>query len=157
MDAIHRAAFVSVGMASGYAFLAIFCIVFGFMFAPPLAAFIGGVLCLVVALALFVCGALVRTKPYEKTHLWLMLEKDKRPPSAVAQQLISGILVETYGWFTKKAVLFGGIFLAASIAFRVLGFNSFPQTPGSGVYDLPIPSILIMPDDQDIPRQMNHP
>jgi len=129
MDALRRAAFLSVGMASGYATLAIFCVVFGFMFEPPLAAFIGGVLNLVLALTLYVYGLFARTRPFDKTQLWLMLEKDKRPPGHVAQRLVSGVLVETAGWFAKKALMFSGIFLAASILFRLIGFETFPDRP----------------------------
>jgi hypothetical protein len=130
MDALRRAAFLSVGMASGYATLAIFCVAFGFMFEPPLATFIGGVLSLMLASALYVYGRCARTRPYDKTQLWLMLEKDKRPPGNVAQQLVSGVLVETAGWFARKALVFGGIFLAASILFRLIGFETFPDPPG---------------------------
>jgi hypothetical protein len=130
MDAIQRAAFLSVGMASGYATLAIFCVVFGFMFEPPLAAFIGGVLSLMLAAALYIYGRRARTRPYDKTQLWVMLEKDKRPPGNLAQQLVSGVLVETSGWFARKALMFGGFFLAASILFRLIGFETFPDPPG---------------------------
>ena len=130
MDAIQRAAFLSVGMASGYATLAIFCVVFGFMFEPPLAAVIGGVLSLMLAAALYIYGRCARTRPYDKTQLWVMLEKDKRPPGNVAQQLVSGVLVETASWFAKRALIFGGIFLAASILFRLIGFETFPDPPG---------------------------
>ena len=144
-------------MPSGYAYLAIFCIVFGFMYAPPLAAFIGGVLSLILAAILFVCRFLVRRKPYNKTHMWLMLEKDKRPPSEIAQRLVSGALDASYKWFAKTAVLFSGIFLALSIFFNTVGFDSFPDTPAPVVRDMPIPSILIMPDGPDLARHLSHP
>jgi len=144
MDALQRAAFLSVGMASGYAFLAIFCVVFGFMFAPPLATFIGGVLCLALAMALRIKAILVRTKPYDKTHLWLVLGEDDRPPAAVAQRVVSGVLTEAYGRFTRHAVAFAGVFLALSIGLHALGIDEYGM-PQRAALDARPPSAIMVP------------
>jgi hypothetical protein len=148
MDALQRAAFLSVGMASGYAFLAIFCVVFGFMFAPPLATFIGGVLCLMLALALRIKAILMRTKPYDKTHLWLVLGKDDRPPAAVAQRVVTGVLTETYARFTRHAVVFGGVFLAMSISLHAFGIDEYGLRQTTAMQGTPGPVLPALPDPQ---------
>ncbi len=157
MDAINRAAFLSVGMVSGYGFLGIFCIVVSFMYAPSLAALVGGVLCLGWAAALFVLGGLARTKPYDKTHLWLMLEDDVRPPAAVAQRLVSGLLVKSYRWFAKTTMLFGGVLLAMSVALTMLDFDPSPSLPEPKVREFPIPAILALPPEEGANRHRVYP
>ncbi len=148
MDALNRTAFLAVGMVSGYGLLAIFCVVFSFMYAPTLAALVGGVLCLGLAAALFGYGFVVRRKAYDKTHLWLMLDDETRPPAAVAQRLISDALVRNYRWFARTAALLAGVFLAASLTLNMLGVEASVTPPQPKVRKFPIPAILALPEDQ---------
>lgn len=127
MDAIEKAAFVTVGKACGFAWLGIFCTVFGFMYEPPLAALVGCVLCLVLALILKACGAHSLVKPYKRTEMWLYIKKDDRPPEAYAQRVISGVLHDTYQWFARQAAIFGVVFMVGWIGLETLGVYQLPS------------------------------
>ena len=126
MDAIERIAFISVARACGFAWLAIFCIAFSLSFQPPLAAFAGGVLCLLVSLILMFYAMRARKRDYKRTELWLMLAKEHRPDPAIAQQVIGEILRDTYLRFARQAVMFAVVFLAVSVALRAFGFEQLP-------------------------------
>lgn len=126
MDAIERAAYISVARACGFAWLAIFCIAFSLSFQPPLAAFAGGVLCLGVCLILMFYALRARRRPYRRTELWLMLAKEHRPEPAIAQKIIGQVLRETYLRFARQAVLFAVVFLTVSVALRAIGFEHLP-------------------------------
>jgi len=129
MNAIENAAYISVGRACGFAALAIFCVIFGMSFDPPLAARIGGVLC--VALALVLAGYAWRapTRPYKRTELWLILAKDKRPPAAYAQRVIGAVLRDTYIWFSRQSAVIAIVLLAVSGLLQVLGVTELWDEP----------------------------
>ena len=71
MEAIENAAYISVGRACGFAALAIFCLMFGLSFDPPLAARTGGLLCLGLTVILGLYALRARSRPYKRTELWL--------------------------------------------------------------------------------------
>ncbi len=139
MDAIERAAFVSVARACGFAWLGIFCIAFSLSFEPPLAAFSGGILCLIVSLILIFYAVRARRRPYKKTELWLILPKENRPEPAVAQQVIGGVLRDTYFRFARQAVVFSVIFLALSVGLRLVGLDQLPMRDGKARADIGAP------------------
>ncbi len=126
MEAIERAAFISVGRTFGFAGLAIFCIMFSFSFAPPLATFIGGLLCLATAALLFVQGVMARRRPYKRTETWMILPRQERPAPEIAQRVIGEVLRETYLRFTRDALMFAVGLLALSLLLRVIGFEELP-------------------------------
>ncbi len=121
MDAIENAAFVSVGRACGFAGLAIFCLMFGLSFAPALAARTGGVLCLSVALILALYAFRAPRRPYKRTELWMILAKEKRPPSVFAQRVVGGALRETYVSFARQAALISLVLLTVSAVLQLAG------------------------------------
>lgn len=123
MDAIENAAFVSVGRATGFAGLAVFCLMFGFAFDPALAARIGGGLCLFVAAILAAYGLRARIRPYKRTELWLILPKEKRPPEMIAQRVIGETLRETYIWFARQAAIIATVLLAVSLLLQLAGYR----------------------------------
>lgn len=125
MDAIENAAYVSVGRACGFASLAVFCVVFGLSYEPILAARAGAVLCLLLTAILAVYAHWAPRRPYKRTELWLILAKDKRPPAAVAQEIIGRTLHETYLWFAKQAALVALVFWAVSLMFQLFGITEF--------------------------------
>lgn len=126
MNAIERAAFISIGRACGFAWLAIFCVVFSFSFAPPLAAFVGGILCFGVSLILLFYGLRARSRPYRRTETWLILAKEHRPAPAVAQRIVGQVLRDTYMRFAREAVMFAVVLLVVAVGLRALGFEEFP-------------------------------
>lgn len=105
MSAVEQAAFLSVGRASGFAALAILCFMIGFSFDPVLAARTGSALSLLTALILAQRAAFAMQRPYLKTETWLILEKEARPPSSLAQRLIGTALREAYAWYGRAAAL----------------------------------------------------
>ena len=102
MDHLRRIAFVSVGRACGFAGLAIVCVMVGFSYDLVVAARAGGILTLLVAVVLIMKARRVVLQDYRRTELWLMLEKDERPPAAVAQAITSTVLQDAYFWFARR-------------------------------------------------------
>jgi hypothetical protein len=152
MKAIENAAYISIGRACGFAGLAIFCIIFGLSFDPPLAARIGGVLCVMLALILAGYAYWAPVRPYKRTELWLILAKDKRPPADFAQRVIGNALRDTYIWFSRQSALIAIAFLAMSAALQIFGITelweepsrltaaTFEPQPGARVSpDIPVP------------------
>ena len=80
MEAIENAAIVSVGRASGFAALAIICIVMSLSYEPIVAARAGCILCLIFAAILFHYAMRAPSRPYRQTELWIILAKEDRPP-----------------------------------------------------------------------------
>ncbi len=119
MHEIENAAHVSVGRATGFAGLAIFCLMFGLAFEPALAARTGGICCFFVAGILWGYGYFAKRRPYKRTELWLILPKDKRPPDGIAQKVIGQVLSDTYAWYAKQAALIALVFVAAGLILKV--------------------------------------
>jgi hypothetical protein len=122
MEAIENAAIISVGRASGFAALAIVCIVMSLSYEPAVAARAGCILCLIAAAVLFHYALRAPTRPYRKTELWIILAKEDRPPKRIAQRVIGTILYRTYRRFAEYSMVSALIFLILAIIF---GF--FPE------------------------------
>ena len=101
MDHLRRTAFVSVGRACGFAGLAIVCVMVGFSYDLVAAARAGGILTLLVTVVLIMKAREAVWRDYRRTELWLMLEKDERPPPAIAQAVTSTVLQDAYFWFAR--------------------------------------------------------
>ena len=101
MEHLRRIAFVSIGRACGFAALAIFCVMVGLSYDPVASARAGGTLTLLVTVVLIMKARGAPTRDYRRTELWLMLEKDERPPAAVAQAATGMVLRDTYFWFAQ--------------------------------------------------------
>lgn len=115
MEAIENAAIISVGRASGFAALAIVCIVMSLSYEPLVAARAGCILCLIVAAILFHFAMRAPSRPYQQTELWIILAREDRPPKPVAQRIIGSILQQTYRKFGQYAVLSALVFMILSI------------------------------------------
>ncbi|WP_420405579.1 hypothetical protein [Nisaea sp.] len=122
MEAIENAAIISVGRATGFAALAIVCIVMSLSYEPAIAARAGCILCLLASVVLFQYAVRAPTRPYRKTELWIILAKEDRPPKSVAQRVIGTILSRTYRKFAEYSMVSALIFLILAIIF---GF--FPE------------------------------
>lgn len=105
MEAIEKAAFVSVGRACGFTGLAILCVLVGLSFDPFLAARTGGTMTLAMTLFLGYRARTSRERPFRVTETWLILSTAERPNPAVAQQLIGAALEQAYVWFARKAAM----------------------------------------------------
>lgn len=103
MNPVRQMAFESVARATGFASLAIVCILVGLCWHPPLAARTGGMLCLLTTLTLAFKGMSAPTRDYRQTETWMLLAEHERPPLAVAQRVTAAALQEAYFTFAEKA------------------------------------------------------
>ncbi|WP_181702083.1 hypothetical protein [Chthonobacter albigriseus] len=102
MNPIRQMAFESVARGTGFAGLAIVCILVGLCWNPPLAAKTGGILCLMTTLTLAAKGYTAASRDHRLTEAWLLLAEGERPPAAVAQRITASALQEAYYSFAVK-------------------------------------------------------
>jgi Ca2+/Na+ antiporter len=115
MEAIERAAHVSVGRACAFSGLAILCFMVGFAYDPHLSARVGGSFALLTALVLVVKAWLAPRIPYKRTETWLILEEQDRPPADVAQSMIASVLKRTFLVYALYAAVLALVLLALSV------------------------------------------
>jgi hypothetical protein len=121
MDEIETSARVSVARGSGFAVLAIVCFMVGLSGMPALALKTGGIFCLIAAFALILKAERAPHRLYKRTEVWLMLDERARPPEAVAQQVIGGILRGVYQQFALHFARAAALALGASLLINLLG------------------------------------
>ena len=115
MDAIRRAAFVSVSRACGFCALAILCVMLGFAHDPQRSAQAGSLLFFALALGLIWKAQLALRTNYKKTETWIMLSPEDRPPKATAQTVLSVILRDVYLLHARYCAIAAASLLAAAI------------------------------------------
>ena len=116
MDAIRRAAFVSVSRACGFCALGFLCIMLGFAHDPQRSAQAGSFLFFALALGLIWKAQLALGANHKKTETWLMLAPEDRPPEATAHTVLSVILREVYLLHARYSVLAAAILLLAAVS-----------------------------------------
>ncbi len=117
---IETAAELSVARACGFAGIGIGTFMVGLMTDPALSLQVGGILSLFICMVLVLKASWAPRAPYDRTEVWLMIERGDRPGPAVAQQIIGGVLREVYVRFAFYAAALSFGFLAASVVFRML-------------------------------------
>jgi hypothetical protein len=115
MEAIERAANLSVGRACGFCSLAIFCFMVGFAYEPHLSARVGGSFALITAFVLMWKARAARTTPYKRTETWLILAEQDRPPPHTAQATIGRVLRHTFLIYAKLSAMLALLLLASSV------------------------------------------
>lgn len=115
MDAIERVAQVSVGRACAFCGLAIVCFMVGFSYEPYLSARVGGIFSFAMTMVLVVKALIAWRVPYKSTETWLMLQDHEKPPQAVAQTVISGILRCVFLQYARYSAAFSISLLAAAV------------------------------------------
>jgi hypothetical protein len=115
MEAIERAAHISVGRACAYCGLAILCFMVGFSYEPHLSARVGGAFALIMSLVLAVKALLASRTPYKRTETWLILPDQDRPPPHLAQQLIATTLRAVFLYYARYSALLAMLLLASSL------------------------------------------
>ncbi len=118
---MRRIAYATVLRACAFGSLAIFCFMVGLSFAPRLAFQMGGTFTLLMTGILALKALEARWKSYRRTEMWLYLEKEDRPPAAVAQQLTSAVLRETYLTFAMWTALVAIAMWGLALVFSLLG------------------------------------
>src|SRR5262245_43331862 len=120
MDAMRQVAYATVLRACGFGSLAIFCFMVGLSFAPRLAFQMGGTFTMLMTGILAIKAVEARWKSYRRTEMWLYLRKEDRPPAAVAQQLTSAVMRETYLTFALWTCLIAIAMLAFALCLSLL-------------------------------------
>ncbi|MEH2560331.1 putative membrane protein YdfJ with MMPL/SSD domain [Bradyrhizobium algeriense] len=121
MEEMRRIAYETVLRACGFASLAIFCIMIGLSFLPRSAFQAGGFLSIVMTLVLVLKAREALTKDHRRTEMWLYLPKERRPPQASAQRVISTIMRETYLMFARWTALISILLWSIALLFSVIG------------------------------------
>lgn len=114
MEKLRSFAFISVARGSGFALLAIFCVMAGAAFDVAVSFFAGGILSLITSLILCLKALKALATPYKRTELWLMLEPEDRPHAKVAQRIIGTVLESLFYRFATNFALLAVILFAAS-------------------------------------------
>jgi hypothetical protein len=120
VEAIERAAYVSVGRACGFGSLAILCFMVGLSYEPHLSARVGGMLSLIMTGILLVKAMSAVSRPYKRTETWLMLDEVDRPAPSVAQEVIGSVLRDAYLWYARSSALVTVILFAAAVLLSLL-------------------------------------
>jgi hypothetical protein len=118
---MRRLAFETVARACGFGSLAIFCVMVGMSFEPRLAFQTGGTLTMMMTGVLFLKALEARTKDCRKTEMWLYLDKEQRPPLAVAQRVTSALMRETYLTFALWTSVIAICMWAVALVFSLIG------------------------------------
>jgi hypothetical protein len=121
MDEMSRIAYETVLRACGFASLAIFCVMIGLSFLPRSAFQAGGFLSLTMTLVLIFKAREARTKDHRRTEMWLYLPKESRPPQALAQQMISNLMRETYLSFARWTAIISIVMWTIALIFSAIG------------------------------------
>ncbi len=88
-DIIRRLADLSIARGCGFASLALACIMVSLAGNPARVFEAGGFGALLLSLALILKAHNARTDHYKRTEVWIMLEKNERPPEALAADWIT--------------------------------------------------------------------
>lgn len=98
---MRKAAFESVSRGCAFGFLAIACVMMGFVHDPKLIFQSGGILTLMMTFVLLLKSRQALTRDYKRTEMWIILPKNFRPPEAYAQWAASTVLRDAYLTFAQ--------------------------------------------------------
>ncbi len=88
-DIIRRLADLSIARGCGFASLAVACVMVSLAGNPARVFEAGGFGALLLSLALILKARNARTDNFKRTEVWIMLEKNERPPEALAADWIT--------------------------------------------------------------------
>jgi hypothetical protein len=120
VDRIRTAAEISVGRAVGFGALAVGTVVIGLVFDPVLALKTGGVLTLLMAAILLLKSEQARTRPYRRTEVWLILDRQLGLPEDRAQRMVGEVLHDTYDRYARRCLVVAVGFWLLGLALQVL-------------------------------------
>jgi hypothetical protein len=120
MEAIEKAAFISIGRACGFAGLGVFSMLCGLLFDPVLAARAGGLISLSVAATLSIHAHFARTRPYKRTEVLLILRKEDQPPENIAQRVIVEVLRAKYLRIVRQTAVVSLTFLTVLVVLQLI-------------------------------------
>lgn len=103
MRNIHNLALMATARGCGFGTLAIATSMLGCAFDGALAFKVGGFGFTLMAAILLIKAERTRSKPYNRTEVWLLLPKDQRPDRAYAQRIIGQANREAFLRFGRYA------------------------------------------------------
>jgi hypothetical protein len=115
MEKLRYAAFLSVGRAVGFAGFGIFTLMFGLSYEPVLALRCGGVLILVLLVALLIRAYRVPRSDFRHTETWVLIPHAERPDERYAGLLVTSALREAYLWFARWIAGVAALIWAAAV------------------------------------------
>lgn len=121
LQAIERAALVSVGRATGFAALAVLVAMAGLAGWPLLALRTGAAGCLLAWAILRLKAHAAPRRPYRRTELWLLLEPKPDLPPPTLQRLIGTALEHRYRRTAGLALGAAITLWLASLALHLFG------------------------------------
>lgn len=121
MEHLRVVAYQSVGRACGFAGFAIVCVLIGLSFDPVAATRTGGALTLIMTVVLLLKAQYARSQNYRDTELWIMLDKEQRPPKRFAQWAASTVLRDAYLRFAQYAAAVSAVFWASALVLSLAG------------------------------------
>lgn len=119
MENIRKIAVLSVRRACGFGALAIAMVMWGLIFDPILAFQSGAVLTAIMAVILYYKAMEAPRRDHTQTELWILLEKELRPPPAYARRIVNSTLSDVYSQHAKWAVGIAALFAAVSMFSRM--------------------------------------
>ena len=120
MDAIRRAAFVSVSRACGFCALGFLCVMLGFANEPQRSAQAGSLLFFALAMGLIWKAQLALRTNYKKTETWIILAPEDRPSKDTAQTVLSAILRDVYLLHARYSAIAAATLLLAAVTLSLL-------------------------------------
>lgn len=115
MNEIEQAAQLSIGRACGFAGFGIALTVLGLSFEPVLAAKIGAVLSLGLTFTLLIYAARARHTPHETTEVWLLIDRNSRPPAQHARRVVNEARRFAMLWFARWTAACSALFATTAI------------------------------------------
>lgn len=109
-----------------FAALAIWVVMVGLIYDPPLSVKSGAIAFTLVCLILIQKAWRAPRLPYRRTELWYMLDREHGLPESRAQTVISQILQETYMRYAVYAAVFALPMWSLSFALRAFGWTAGP-------------------------------
>jgi len=119
-EEIRACAFVSIARGCGFAALATLTTMVGLSGDPAIALRFGGQAFLLTSFVLIVMALRAPQKSYKRTEIWMLLDRRRRPPAAIAQQVIGAARRETLARFARLHAAFAFVLLVASLPVRAI-------------------------------------
>ncbi|HUE47111.1 MAG TPA: hypothetical protein VMO81_12735 [Aestuariivirgaceae bacterium] len=115
MNEIEQAAQLSIGRACGFAGFGIALTVLALSFEPMLAAKTGAVLSMGLTLTLLIFAFRAHHTPHQTTEVWLLIERDSRPPARDARRIINEARRFAMLWFARWTATVSALFASSAI------------------------------------------
>jgi len=126
MDHIRALARISIGRGCFFAALGIMTAMTGFITEPVIGLRIGAALIAITACVLMIKAHNAPQRSYRKTELWLLMDRQSDLPEDRIQQILGGVLADTYGRYARYAIMIAIGFWLLAIGGDLIWPNAGP-------------------------------